>query len=617
MRQTNTLTIDGHDLGDMGLVVLDGFELPLPEPKTYLVDVPGSDGLIDLTEFAGDIAYQPRSQTFTLAAVGLTDRTAQVLQTRLARLVHGRRKTFALGQDHGWTYTGRLALGTPSHDSGTTVWTWPLTVTADPYKTRDDSPLTWLINAAGGVTLKLPVGRRRVCPTIQVRRTTLVSHGGRTWTLQPGASRIRDLWLSIGDDEMTINTCPEYSVAAWADVPTGPNLTPFFSHSLTDTAYWQDIDTTHVTQLADGWAHVACDNSAGTSVKFINAYVAPQSFVVGGKIYTTMAEIRNTSGVTSSSLAVLSRDGDITQLVGDANQRVNPIEDGTYYFPQQTPNVNLIAGTRLFGGSFYNITAYGSVDTTNLYDSCAVYTGSVPTGNTASYRSFDLVSVDNAIAPDPDTDYVLSFWAKGSVAGQRFTSFFYPSTCATTASSTGVGGVFPDGRCAQALTTDWQRYWVRWHTLSSVSGTKNLIVARISGDFSGAISVAGVKLEQSSAATAYAPAAGELSSFTGGLNRSCASIPAGENVSFDLRLSLYEGTYAGEYVGYGTWAHLADERWSDLAAGDTPPQASDTWEQHEGVTWASIGTKRWVELSHGAETGDEYAAYIQYDYKDL
>ena len=240
MRQTNSLTIDGHDLGDMGLVILDGFELPLPEPKTYLVDVPGSDGIIDLTEFAGDIAYQQRSQTFTLAAVGLTDRAAQVLQTQLARLVHGRRKTFALGQDPGWTYAGRFALGTPSHDSGTTVWTWPLTVAADPYKVRDDSPLTWLINAAGGVTLTLPVGRRRVCPTIQVQRTTLVSHGGRTWTLEPGASRIRDLWLSLGDDELTINTYPTYSIASWADLGT--------------TKTWSDL-------AGETWATVAAGDA--------------------------------------------------------------------------------------------------------------------------------------------------------------------------------------------------------------------------------------------------------------------------------------------------------------------------------------------------------------------
>lgn len=218
MRQTNGLTIDGHDLGDMGLVILDGFELPLPEPKTYVVDVPGSDGVIDLTEFAGDIAYQQRSQTFTLMASCLTDRTAQVLQTSLARLVHGRRKTFALGQDPGWTYTGRFALGTPTHDSGTTVWTWPLTVSADPYKTRDGSPLTWLINAAGGVELTLPVGRRRVCPTIEVQRESLVTHNGKSWTLEPGASKIRDLWLEWGDNDLLIDTYPGYGNAVWSDV---------------------------------------------------------------------------------------------------------------------------------------------------------------------------------------------------------------------------------------------------------------------------------------------------------------------------------------------------------------------------------------------------------------
>ena len=239
--QENTLVIDGTDLGDIfGLSVLDGFELPLPEPKTYTVDVPGSDGVIDLTEFAGDIAYQQRQQTFTLWKDGLTDKTAQQLQMRLARLIHGRRLEFTLGQDPGWIYKGRFSIGAPEHDSCTDYWTFPLTVTADPYKTRDDSPLTWLINAAGGVTLTLPVGRRRVCPTIQVQRTTLVSHGGRTWTLQPGASRIRDLWLSLGDDELTINTYPTYSIAKWSDLGT--------------TALWSSIAT-------ETWATVAAGDT--------------------------------------------------------------------------------------------------------------------------------------------------------------------------------------------------------------------------------------------------------------------------------------------------------------------------------------------------------------------
>ena len=263
MRQTNTLTIDGHDLGDMGLIVLDGFELPVPEPKTYLVDVPGSDGIIDLTEFAGDIAYQQRSQTFALMASGLTDRAAQVLQTQLARLVHGRRKTFALGQDPGWTYAGRFALGTPSHDSGTTVWTWPLTVTADPYKTRDDSPLTWRVNAAGGVWLDLPVGRRRVCPTIEVNRRALVTHGGKTWELMPGASRVRDLWLTAGGNPLLINTYPGYSIATWADVSA-----PYPTWADSASRQWSELaagDTPP--QAPDLWSNHATETWADNATR--------------------------------------------------------------------------------------------------------------------------------------------------------------------------------------------------------------------------------------------------------------------------------------------------------------------------------------------------------------
>ena len=217
--QENTLVIDGTDLGDIfGLSVLDGFELPLPEPKTYTVDVPGSDGVIDLTEFAGDIAYQQRQQTFTLWKDGLTDKTAQQLQMRLARLIHGRRLEFTLGQDPGWIYKGRFSIGAPEHDSCTDYWTFPLTVTADPYKTLEGSPLTWLINAAGGVTLTLPVGRKRVCPTIEVQRESLVTHNGKSWTLEPGASKIRDLWLEWGDNDLLIDTYPGYGNTVWSDV---------------------------------------------------------------------------------------------------------------------------------------------------------------------------------------------------------------------------------------------------------------------------------------------------------------------------------------------------------------------------------------------------------------
>jgi hypothetical protein len=243
------LTIGGiSTYDDLGLLLTSAAEMDPPTPKTYMVDVPGSDGVIDLTEFAGDVAFGQRTQSFTFHVRGSSPSGFEQAKTRVSRLFHGRRLPFSLSWDHGWTYLGRWAID--SYATSRTGGTITLKVTADPYKTRDDSPMTWLVNAAGGVTLTLPVGRRRVCPTIQVQRTTLVSHGGRTWTLQPGASRIRDLWLSLGDDELTINTYPEYGIETWADDGTtatwadGQDGTWASEETVQDSPAWSADGTT-------------------------------------------------------------------------------------------------------------------------------------------------------------------------------------------------------------------------------------------------------------------------------------------------------------------------------------------------------------------------------------
>ena len=238
---------------------------------------------------------------------------------------------------------------------------------------------TSTLTAPSKPTVKSPTGWTTTEPTVDTSKSLYVStrtdwsNGEFTWSdvslsssyeaakaaynkavaaANAAAATDQHLTQQMASVSGTYSTKTELStVASTAYAASYPDLTPFFSHSLTDTAYWKDIYTACITQLTDGWAHFAYDNSAGTSFKLINAFVSPQPFVVGGKVYTALAEIRNVTGVTSSSLAVLSRDGDITQLVWDTNQVVNPIKDGTYYFPQQTPNANLIEASTLTSGA--------------------------------------------------------------------------------------------------------------------------------------------------------------------------------------------------------------------------------------------------------------------------
>lgn len=57
---------------------------------------------------------------------------------------------------------------------------------------------------------------------------------------------------------------------ALAELAHGQNIAPFFNAPLDAAAVWDaTTDSTHVTVMAGGWAHVACDNTSGGSAVYV------------------------------------------------------------------------------------------------------------------------------------------------------------------------------------------------------------------------------------------------------------------------------------------------------------------------------------------------------------
>lgn len=188
-------------------------ELSPPEPKYDLVEIPGGDGSIDLTEATGDVRYSDRMMKFDFLMTGRTPDGIEVEKTDVSRKFHGVRSPFTLSFDPGYTYTGRASVTEyPNAYHGATM---TLEITADPYKYGGRQ--TWYVNAAGGIAVIIPCGRRRWCPTFQVQRDTLVSHNGQGWLIPPGASKITDLYLDPGDNLLILNSDPGYGISAWTD----------------------------------------------------------------------------------------------------------------------------------------------------------------------------------------------------------------------------------------------------------------------------------------------------------------------------------------------------------------------------------------------------------------
>ena len=111
----NRLIVNGVDLStEYGMILLDGYTLSPPEPKTYTVDIPGGDGVIDLTEgLTGDVAYNNREQEFTFAIIDVDNWERS--KTMISNFIHGRLYDYKMTMDPEYTYHGRFTVEEYGH----------------------------------------------------------------------------------------------------------------------------------------------------------------------------------------------------------------------------------------------------------------------------------------------------------------------------------------------------------------------------------------------------------------------------------------------------------------------------------------------------------------------
>lgn len=93
---------------DWGLK-LETIQLSFPEAKTDQIDIPGANGVIDLTEVNGQVCYKNRTMTLTFS---LDDDYAKwhLLSSLIAKELHGKMIKCILPDDPNYYYEGRFFL---------------------------------------------------------------------------------------------------------------------------------------------------------------------------------------------------------------------------------------------------------------------------------------------------------------------------------------------------------------------------------------------------------------------------------------------------------------------------------------------------------------------------
>ncbi|HHC2802665.1 TPA: DUF1983 domain-containing protein, partial [Klebsiella pneumoniae] len=214
------------------------------------------------------------------------------------------------------------------------------------------------------------------------------------------------------------------------------------------------------------------------AISTLNSTVSQQ----GGQINSqgnSITKLINDLATTNNNVSNKADANALTALTNRVTQTEKDINSTSSSVTNLNNKVDAISvgGTNLIKNSG-DMTGWSNV-VSDTYRGNAVISATVKAG--AGYRDLREITLES---PVDAGEYVYSFYAKGGVAGQTMTAFFYnPNTTTSIETSQGAKGNNTDGRAQFTLTTSWARYWVKWKQ-TPTTGTKRLILCRIESNTS-------------------------------------------------------------------------------------------------------------------------------------
>lgn len=204
---------DKKTFDDWGLK-LQNLVVGMPEAKTNLKDIPGADGVLDLTDAMGTVRYGNRELQMVFDITGELGKWHGIT-SEIANYLHGQKLKVILDTDPYYYYIGRLSLDSGKSDCLMNRIT--ISGNMDPYKYELQSSLEdWLWNpfnfrtgiirnyknlqVKGSRTVNI-IGRRKpIVPTITASASMTVTFLGKQYSIQPGEQKVYEISITEGDN---------------------------------------------------------------------------------------------------------------------------------------------------------------------------------------------------------------------------------------------------------------------------------------------------------------------------------------------------------------------------------------------------------------------------------
>lgn len=210
---------DKHTWNDWHLIPTSRPVFNPPSVKTNIINVPGADGSLDLTDtLTGYPLYANRSGSFEFA-VANDYWNWEIAYSTIMNYIHGRRMKAILDDDPKYYYEGRFSVN--SWKSGKDYSTITIDYNVAPFKTQVLGSLDdWLWDpfnfeedvvydylkefvVSGSKTIVIDGFTQRVALSITSNANMTATLRGKQYQINPGTEKVRGLIMLEGPNEIT------------------------------------------------------------------------------------------------------------------------------------------------------------------------------------------------------------------------------------------------------------------------------------------------------------------------------------------------------------------------------------------------------------------------------
>lgn len=189
-----------HSWDDFSLILSQKM-IGTPSPKTETIDIPGGDGVLDLTEVFGEVKYNNRNLSFDFSTK-VPQAEFLDLFSRVQNALHGQKMRIVLDDDPAWYYTGRISVSEWKAEKN--IGKLTIDCDCEPYKTKlSETVVTAAVNGPG--TVILMNSKRSVVPTIDITGEVDLTFGSNSYSLSEGRYDLPAVRLANGENTILLD----------------------------------------------------------------------------------------------------------------------------------------------------------------------------------------------------------------------------------------------------------------------------------------------------------------------------------------------------------------------------------------------------------------------------